>query len=205
MESKFIDTSDPVGSTLTTGGPDRYLDQNWYYSGGMRRQTTSGARFEASQKFGYEDSNSVFFVPVNQGTARMSLSLTQPLLNGRGPAYATHLIVLAQIDTQVACDRVARDLQDLLVEVHRAYWDLYLQRSLLLQKRKLFRQAVEIHDELNGRRRSTCCKVRSPGQRRRWPLDWPPSFDKTQRFAMPGTVWLRSSATRASTPRSAVN
>ena len=34
MESKFIDTSDPVGSTLTTGGPDRYLDQNWYYSGG---------------------------------------------------------------------------------------------------------------------------------------------------------------------------
>ncbi len=152
MESKFIDTSDPVGSTLTTGGPDRYLDQNWYYSGGMRRQTESGARFEASQKFGYEDSNSVFFVPVNQGTARMSLSLTQPLLNGRGPAYTTHLIVLAQIDTRVACDRVAGDLQDLLVEVHRAYWDLYLQRSLLLQKRKLFRQAVEIHDELNGRR-----------------------------------------------------
>ena len=118
----------------------------------IRRQTESGSRFEASQKFGYEDSNSVFFVPVNQGTARMSLSLTQPLLNGRGPAYTTHLIVLGQIDTRVACDRVAGDLQDLLVEVHRAYWDLYLQRSLLLQKRKLFRQAVEIHDELNGRR-----------------------------------------------------
>src|SRR4029079_3071177 len=28
MESKFIDTSEPVGSTLTTGGPPRYLDQN---------------------------------------------------------------------------------------------------------------------------------------------------------------------------------
>jgi outer membrane protein len=152
MESKFIDTSDPVGSTLTTGGPSRYLDQNWYYSGGVRRQTVSGARIEAAQKFGYEDSNSVFFVPDQQGTARMSLSLAQPLLNGRGAAYTTHLIVLAQIDTQVARDRVEKDLQDLLVEVHRAYWDLYLQRSLLLQKRKLFRQAVEIHDELNGRR-----------------------------------------------------
>jgi outer membrane protein TolC len=152
MESKFIDTSDPVGSTLTTGGPPRYLDQNWYYSGGMRRQTISGARIEAAQKFGYEDSNSVFFVPDQQGTARMSLSLAQPLLYGRGSAYTTHLIVLAQIDTQVARDRVARDLQDLLVEVHRAYWDLYLQRALLLQKRKLFRQAVEIHEELHGRR-----------------------------------------------------
>jgi outer membrane protein TolC len=152
MESKFIDTSDPVGSTLTTGGPPRYLDQNWYYSGGVRRQTVSGARIEAAQKFGYEDSNSVFFVPDQQGTARMSLSLAQPLLNGRGPAYTTHVIVLAQIDTQVARDRVEKDLQDLLVEVHRAYWDLYLQRSLLLQRRKLFRQAVEIHDELNGRR-----------------------------------------------------
>src|SRR5688500_4888127 len=29
MESKFVDTSEPVGSLLTTGGANRYIDQNF--------------------------------------------------------------------------------------------------------------------------------------------------------------------------------
>lgn len=152
MESKFVDTSDPVGSSLTTGGPDRYLDQNWGYTGGVRRLGPSGAKLEASQKFGYEDSNSIYFLPEQQGTARLSLSLTQPLLNGAGQMYNTSTIVLAKIDTQVAQDRLVRDVQDILLEVQRSYWDLYLQRVLLLQKRKLYQQGKQIYDDLYGRR-----------------------------------------------------
>jgi outer membrane protein TolC len=151
MDSKFTDTSEPVGSTLTTGGPPRYLDQNWTYSAGVRRLAPTGARLEASQKLGYEDSNSVFFVPDRQGTARMTLSLTQPLLNGAGRFYNTSAVVLAQIGSEIAQDQLAKELQNVVLEVQRAYWNLYLQRVLLLQKRKVLAQGRAIYDELVAR------------------------------------------------------
>ena len=145
METKFVDTSEPVGSTLTTGGPPRYLDQNWTIRRAFASWARRAARLEAAQRFGYEDSNSVFFVPDQQGTARMSLSLTQPLLNGAGRWYNTSAVVLAQIDTAIAGDKFAKDLQNFLLDVQRAYWELYRERVVLLQKRKLFEEGRQIH------------------------------------------------------------
>ena len=100
-------------------------------------------------------SNSAYFLPgpdALQGTSRLSLSITQPLLNGAGQAYNTNLIVLAQIDAQSSRDSVSKDLQTLLLEVYQAYWDLHLQRALLLQKRKLYERGVEVCRKLEGRR-----------------------------------------------------
>jgi outer membrane protein TolC len=152
MESKFINTDDPVGSTLITGGPENLLDRNWYSSAGIRSRMSLGGQVEVSQRMGYETSNSIYFVPPDQGTTRLALSFTQPLLNGAGRAYNTSMIVLADIDAQIADDQIAKELPTLLLEVHRTYWDLYLQRSALLQKRKLYRQSLEIFNDLNGRR-----------------------------------------------------
>lgn len=152
VESKFVDTSDPVGSLLTTGGANRYLDQNVTASAGVRKKTLSGGQFEVSQRIGYENSNSIYFVPPYQGTARMTIGFTQPLLNGAGKQYNESLIVIAQVETAAAKEQMARQLQTLLTDVHRAYWELYLQRSLLLQKRKLYEEAVAIRDELDARR-----------------------------------------------------
>lgn len=152
VETKFLDTSDPVGSVLTTGGPDRYIDQNWNYNNGLRKRTLTGAQLELSQKIGYENSNSLYFLPPLQGTSRLSLNITQPLLNGAGQAYNSRLIVLAQIDAQSARDRVSKDLQSLLLEVYQAYWDLHLQRALLLQKRRLYQRGVEVCQKLEARR-----------------------------------------------------
>ena len=152
MESKFIDTSDPVGSSLTTGGADRYIDQTWTYSAGVRKRTLTGVQLEASQKIGYQDNNSIFFVPNQQGTGRLSLSFTQPLLNGFGKAYNESLIVIAEIETAAAYAQLTSDLETLLLDVHRAYWGLYLERTALLQKRKFYRMAVDIQQELEARR-----------------------------------------------------
>ena len=49
-ESKFVATDDPVGSTLTTGGPNRWIDSNVIGSAGLRRTTQSGATVEVSQQ-----------------------------------------------------------------------------------------------------------------------------------------------------------
>lgn len=152
MESKFVDTSEPVGSLLTTGGASRYVDQNMRYSAGLRKKALSGGQFEVSQRLGYENSNSIYFVPPYQGTARLTVGFTQPLLNGAGCQYNESLIVIAQVETAAAQAQMARELQALLVDVHRAYWELYLQRALLLQKRKLFEEAVNIRFELQARR-----------------------------------------------------
>lgn len=152
MESKFVDTSDPVGSTLTTGGPDRWLDRNWFYSAGVRQRTALGGDLEVSQRFGYEDSNSIYFVPADQGTAKMALSYTQPLLHGAGQTYNSLPTLLADLDVNTARDQLSKDLQTLLSDVHRCYWDLYLQRAVLLQKRRVQRQVAEILHELNARR-----------------------------------------------------
>src|SRR5262245_29778888 len=152
MDSRFTDTSDPVGSTLTTGGPSRLIDENWRYSAGLRRKLYTGGKFEISQHIGLEDSNSQFFSPTNQANSKLALNFTQPLLNGAGRAYNTSLILLAQIDTDAAQDEFSKQLQDHLLEVTRTYWQLYQNRAVLLQKRQVHSQAVEILEELESRR-----------------------------------------------------
>jgi outer membrane protein TolC len=106
---------------------------------------------EVSQQIGYEDSNSLYFDPTHQGTARLAITLTQPLLNGAGTAYNGSVMVLANISTDIARDRFSHDLQTLLLDLHRNYWDLYLQRSALAQRTRLYRQALVIRDELKAR------------------------------------------------------
>lgn len=150
-ESKFVHTNEPVGNTLTTGGPPRYLDDNWGLSAGMRKKTSWGGSLEASQRIGLQDSNSIFFVPPNQGNARLSLSFSQPLLNGAGKVYSASLIVLANIDAGIARAQTAEELQRHLIEVSRSYWELYLHRATLLQKTRLFEQAQMILTALDRR------------------------------------------------------
>ena len=152
MESRWDDISDPVGNTLTVGpGSTRFRDHYWTSRGGLRRQTMHGGEFELSQGLNHQSNNSVYFQPHNQGTARLSLSYTQPLLRGAGRVYNTSLIVLAQIDTDVAREEFSRQLQSHLLEVTRSYWGLYLERGNLLQQRRSYQRAREILEELQAR------------------------------------------------------
>lgn len=152
MESKMIRTSDPVGDDLTTGGPPRFRDSTWYYLAGARKRTQRGGTMELSQRLGYRDNNSVFLNPTQQGNARLSLSFTQPLLNGAGKTYNHSRIVLAHLDTRVAHNEVTIGLQSHLVQVSRAYWDLYFRRAVLRQKQLHYRRGREILSRLEDRR-----------------------------------------------------
>ena len=151
-EMTWDDTSDPVGNTLTTGGSPRFRDHRWNLENGLRRRTRSGGEFEISNQIGWQDNNSEFFVPAPQGTSRLSVSFTQPLLRARGRFYNTSRIVLAQIDTGIAASDTLLKLQDHLVEVSQVYWELYRARASLLQKRRLLERATTIYERLEGRR-----------------------------------------------------
>jgi outer membrane protein len=152
MESKFARSSDPVGNDLTTGGTSRYRDSDWFYSGGARKRTPTGATFELSQQLGYRDNNSRFLNPTQQGNSRLSLSFTQPLLNGAGRAYNQSQIILAQLDSRTGRNEVVEGLQRHLVEVTEAYWDLYLHRILYKQKQHHHDRARQILKRLQDRR-----------------------------------------------------
>jgi outer membrane protein TolC len=152
MDSKFFRRSDPIGNELETGGPPRLREGDFGYSAGLRKRTPLGGSWEMSQRIGLRDSNSRFFTPEQQGNSRLALSFNQPLLNGFGKPYNTALIVLADIDTNVAMDQTSTALQAHLIQISEAYWELYLQRAVLLQKRMHLKRSQVILDRLTSRR-----------------------------------------------------
>jgi len=153
VDGLWEDTDEPVGNSLTVGGTaDRFKDNNVSVTAGVRRKTTIGSNFEVSQRIGHQNNNSTFFIPQDQGTSRLTLSFTQPLLRGRGQVYNTSLTVLAQIDTKAARDEFERQLETHLMEVVRGYWALYLERGGLTQKVKLYEKTQRIVEQLERRK-----------------------------------------------------
>ncbi|MCS7466250.1 TolC family protein [Stieleria sp. ICT_E10.1] len=152
-EARWDDTTDPIGNSLTAGGDVQFFeDHRLSARAGLRRRTRSGADLELFQRLGFQDNNSQFFVPDPQGTARLNLSFTQPLMRGRGRQYNESLVVLAQIDKNVAEDEVQRQLQSHLLEVARSYWALFLERAVLYQKINSYIRGKDVFDRLNQRR-----------------------------------------------------
>lgn len=142
MDSQWNDSSDPVGNSLTAGpGITRFRDHNLTFSAGARKRTWAGGQLEVSQQAGLQNNNSQFFTPNDQGTSRLVLSFSQPLLRGKGQAYNRSLVCLASIDKQIADFEFRRQLESHLLEVTRAYWAVYLERGVLLQKMNSYRRA----------------------------------------------------------------
>ena len=150
-ETTYDDINEPVGNTLTTGGPDRFKDRNWSGSAGVRRQTTRGGEIELSQQVGWQQTNSRFFIPDQQGNSRLSLSFTQPLLSQSGQAYNTSRTVLARLAVDSASNQSQEELQQHLLDVATAYWDLYRARAIFLQRQRVLGQAESILAKLEGR------------------------------------------------------
>ncbi len=117
----------------------------------MRRSNRVGGKIEIAQQIGHQNTNSIYFVPQDQGTTRLRISYTQPLLNGRGQVYNTSLTVLAKIEAGVASEELSRQLQSHLLEVTRSYWGLFLERGNLVLRERFLRQTQEIVDLLESR------------------------------------------------------
>lgn len=152
LESSFTKTNDPVGNTLTTGNSDtRFHDNTWSMDGGVRRRTAAGGQLDFAQRFGTQTNNSRFLLPNPQGTSRLELQYTQPLLNGSGRCVNESRIVLAQLETDIAGDDAVQELQNHLVKVTEGYWELYRARAEFFQRSKLLAAAQGTLEVLQGR------------------------------------------------------
>ncbi len=144
-------TNDPVGNSLTTGGPPRLINGNLSATAGIRRITRRGATVDLAQDLGMQNSNSTFFTPVNQGTTRLGLNLTQPLLDRSGRFYNERLLTQARIDSRVSWQEMRGDVEQRIAEVMNAYWQLYELRCHLLQQTDLLRRTEKIESLVTAR------------------------------------------------------
>ncbi|GJL80449.1 MAG: hypothetical protein DHS20C01_00830 [marine bacterium B5-7] len=151
FDYKWTDLDEPVGSTLKTGGPDRFLEDEWLFRAGLKKKFVTGTELDFSQRWGVLDNNSEFLDPKDQANTRMSITITQPLLNGIGVEYNRSLIDVARIDGSVAMDEFRRQVESHLLEVIRGYWGIYLERANLLQKRELLSQTAQLSRRLASR------------------------------------------------------
>ncbi len=156
-DSKWDDTSDPVGSLLT-GATGRYENQQLHNSIGLRKRTQVGGVMEAGQSMGLHETNSTFFQPNPQATTKLKFSYTQSLLRGRGVTYNKSLVCLAQFDTKLAESEFSRQIQGHLTEVARGYWALYVARARFFIRQKSHGRAKDIIKQLEDRQQMDAVK-----------------------------------------------
>lgn len=152
VEAKYADTNEPVGSALTTGdNSTRFRDENVTAAAGLRKKSRYGGSLELAQRGGYQENNSTFLIPNPQSTSRLEINFTQPLMKDRGRAVNNTRVLLAQIDVQLANSEARGELQNHLIDVTNAYWELFQARAEWLQRNRLLEGAMKIHDILRAR------------------------------------------------------
>ena len=152
IEGNFADTNEPVGSLLTTGNDaTRFRDQTFASAAGLRKRARAGGALELVQRGGFQANNSSLLDPNPQGTTRLEVNFTQPLLKDHGRAVNNTRVLLAQIDIELAKSDVRAELEKHLVDVTRAYWDLFGARAGWLQRNRLLQGAIDLHGILVAR------------------------------------------------------
>lgn len=150
-QSRFHNNSDPVGNTLTTGGPPRLEDTGWDNFAGVRDKMATGGRVEWSQALNTRNSNSLFFQPTQQAEAKYTLNFIQPMARGAGVYYNTAAIRIAGLRTNATLGNANRQLQEHAMDVIIEYYDLLLNRCLLSQALNGQNRLYQIHEKLKSR------------------------------------------------------
>ena len=104
---------------------------------GVRSRLITGGEISVSQRFTTTDTNRIAYIPGEQTESRTTISLVQPLMRGSGIGYNDSPRRIANMDTQIATEEFRRQAEAHLMEVERAYWNLYVARAVFLQQSHL--------------------------------------------------------------------
>ncbi|MDF1825946.1 MAG: TolC family protein [Verrucomicrobiales bacterium] len=152
VESRYNFTDEPTGSTLETGSAnDFFRERGWTMEAGVRKKFLAGTEVVVAQDLGQKSNNSEFFIPGDQGNARLRLSVVQPLLKGAGAKYNRTMMQIAKLDAETGYEEFVRQLETHLMEVNRSYWALYLARAMYQEQKNLVNETRGVADELAAR------------------------------------------------------
>ena len=145
VNTAWNDTSVPVGNLLQTGtAGGRFEETQLSVEGGITKLLATGGDIRVGQTFGRLDNNSQFLAPNDQGISRLVIDYRQPLFRGAGKRYTQRQIVLARLDFEQIQNQSTQRIQEYLVEVVAAYWQLYQARAVLVQTRRSYDRAIEL-------------------------------------------------------------
>lgn len=151
-ESRYDRANEPSGSSLERNEPgDLFRKRGWTFESGIRKRTATGAEIGLKQQLSQESSNAEYFVPREQGRARATLSVMQPLLRGAGKTYNRSFVQIAKLETESGYSEFIGELEKHLAEVNRLYWQLYLARGAHLEKRRLVHETEATVAEIESR------------------------------------------------------
>lgn len=151
-EGRYNYTNEPTGTTLETGNPnDFFRERGWTFEAGVSKKFLAGTQVVLSQELEQRTNNSEFFVPNDQGTANLKLSVIQPLLKGAGVKYNRTMMQIARLDAETGYQEFIRQLETHLMEVNRSYWSLYLARATYAEKQRLVSETEALVNQLSMR------------------------------------------------------
>ncbi len=150
-ELQISHKDEPTSSELTTGFTGRFLEDLGQLDYGIKKRIATGGEITLSNRISTLDSNSTFLDPNPQTASEVVLSVVQPLGRGAGIAYNRARIKVAKLDSELAAAEYLRSLESHLLEVNRAYWQVYLARAAFLQKKSLVNETSGIVNDLSER------------------------------------------------------
>ena len=112
----------------------------------FRQQLGFGLRFDISYVASRTDSNSIFNSLNPAWSNTVSVSVVQPLLNGRGRAATEAPLLLARANVAVSRASFVAQVEQVLLQVERAYWELvFAERDLEVKQssRQLAKEQLE--------------------------------------------------------------
>ena len=151
FEARLQDFADPTTSLAQTRGSNRLLRRDREIEGGLRQRTLAGTQITVGQRFLSLATNDSNFDPSRQTTSRTFITIVQPILREGGLGYGRSVHEIARLDSRAALAEFRRQLETHLLEVARAYWAVYLTRTVLLQKERLAADTRALARELRGR------------------------------------------------------
>ncbi len=150
-DGRYYDRDDPVGSTLITGGDDRFLEYDTRVAVGVRKKLTPGTEVYLTQEINRTRNNSEYLQPNPQAGARIVLGFVQPLLQGAGIKYNTSVMKVAVLDSEIARHEFVRQAEAHLLEVARSYWGLNVARGVYQAKQTAYDEAATVLGALESR------------------------------------------------------
>ena len=142
----------PVLGGVVLGRPTNASEQE-RVSAGVRKRLATGATIAAETRFERfeNDTRGIDFDPDPAYTATVSVGITQPLLRGRGAAFATADLALAENDRAREELVLRSEVITLSSAVEEAYWELAFAEEQVRVQERLLAQGEEVRRVLAER------------------------------------------------------
>lgn len=150
-EASRTKENETATSPAIAAGAARAIDRTDEVEFGVRSRLLTGGEISVSQRFSTTDTNRIAYIPGEQSRSQTTISLVQPLLRGSGTGFNDAPRRIATLDTGIATEEFRRQSEAHLMEVERAYWNLYVARAVYVQQRHLAGHGARLANQVAGR------------------------------------------------------